>query len=232
MTQLVVGAGEVGTALHAVLSRTHPTEVRDVEPCDVQAEVLHVAFPWQPRFVEWVRRYQAEHGADLVVVHSTVPVGTCDLHGWVHSPVRGRHPDLVDSLLTFVKHFGGARAEEAAKLFEAAGCDVMVHDRAAETEAAKLLELCSYGLAIAFEKAVHAYCTERRLDFETVYTTFRSTYNDGYLAMGHAEFVQPVLRHMPGAIGGHCIVPSMALLDHPLADLVVATSEAAERDRQ
>src|SRR5690606_40778498 len=57
---------------------------------------------------EHVQRYAAEHGAELVVVHSTVPVGTCDANGWVHSPVRGRHPNLVGGLRKFVKH----RSEE------------------------------------------------------------------------------------------------------------------------
>jgi hypothetical protein len=227
VTQLVVGAGEVGTAVHAVLGRAHHTAIRDVEPVDVHAEVLHVCFPWSARFVETVQQYEAEHGTGLTVVHSTVPVGVCDPEGWVHSPVRGRHPDLLDSLLTFVKHFGGGRADEAAKLFEAAGCEVMVHDRAAETEAGKLAELCSYGLSIVFEKAIHGWCAEHGLNFATVYTAFRETYNDGYIAMGHPKFVQPVLEHMPGPIGGHCIVPSMALLDHPLAELVVEASRAA-----
>jgi hypothetical protein len=205
---------------------------RDVAPVDVAAEVLHVCFPWSDLFVWQVRGYQRAHGAGLVVVHSTVPVGTCDPEGWVHSPVRGRHPDLVDSLLTFVKHFGGQRADEAAKLFEAAGCDVLTHERAADTEAAKLFELAAYGQAIAVEKAVHRYCAARGLDFAVVYSAFRESYNEGYIAMGCPEFVQPVLRHIPGPIGGHCIVPSMALLDHPLADLVVEASRAAEAEQR
>lgn len=231
MTQLVVGAGEVGTALYAVLSRAHPAAIRDVGPVEVRAEVLHVAIPWQARFVEIVRRYEVDHAADLVVVHSTVPVGTCDPEGWVHSPVRGRHPDLAPALTAFVKHFGGPRAKEAAAVFEAVGCDVMLHDRAAETEAAKLWELTSFGVAVAFEKAVHAWCLARGIDPAAVYTAFRETYNDGYQALGHPELSQPILRHMPGPIGGHCVVPSMAILDHPFAELVVAASrEAAARD--
>jgi len=227
---LVVGAGEVGRAVHAVLSRVAQADLRDVEPVELAADVLHVCFPWSDTFVDEVRRYRREHMTDLVVVHSTVPVGTCDPQGWVHSPVRGRHPHLAEGLLTFVKHFGGQRADEAAKLFEAAGCDVAVHGRAAETEAGKLWELCTYGLSIALEKAILAYCAERGLDFGVVYTAFRQAYNDGYVAMGHPEFVQPVLRHVPGGVGGHCIIPSMSLLDHPLAGRVVAASKLAEQE--
>src|SRR5690606_41264469 len=105
---LVIGAGEVGTALHTVLNTRDVCEIRDVDPIDYRADVIHIAFPWSDAFVEHVQRYAAEHGAELVVVHSTVPVGTCDANGWVHSPVRGRHTNLVGGLRKFVKH----RSEE------------------------------------------------------------------------------------------------------------------------
>lgn len=221
MSQLVIGAGEVGTAVHAVLSGTGPTLIRDVGPVDAKAETLHVCFPWSERFVAEVQRYQAEHSADLVVVHSTVPVGTCDPHGWVHSPVRGRHPDLEAGLLAFTKHFGGNRAKEAAALFEAAEVNVAVHDRAAETEAGKLWELVQFGQQVLIEQQIHAWCTERGIDPDVVYREFADTYNAGYMALGHPEFTRPVLEHMPGRIGGHCVRQCAALLDHPLARMVV-----------
>lgn len=220
MTQLIVGAGEVGTALHAVLSRAHPTAIRDVEPVDIPAEVLHVAIPWSERFVAAVRRYEVEHGADLVIVHSTVPVGTCDPERWVHSPVRGRHPDLAESLTAFVKHVGGTRAKEAAAILEPAGIGVAVHDRAVETEAGKLAELAQYALQVIVEKDIHAWCEREGLNFSTVYTTFAESYNAGYEALGEHQFVRPVLRHMPGPIGGHCVMVGAKILGGWLGNLV------------
>jgi len=216
---LVVGAGEVGTALHTVLGTRAACEIRDVLPVgDVQAEVLHIAFPWSERFVEQVQGYVAEHGAELVVVHSTVPVGTCDAHGWVHSPVRGRHPHLAEGLRTFVKHFGGERAYEAARHWPGWS---RVHAWARDTEAGKLWELIQYGINIQVEKAIHEWCTERGADFEIVYTEFAETYNRGYRELGEERFVRPVLDHVPGPIGGHCVVQNAGLIDHPLARIVV-----------
>jgi len=223
VTHLVVGAGEVGTALHAVLSRAHPTVVRDVDPVDLSpVDVLHVAFPWTPAFADQVAGYEAGHRAGLVIVHSTVPVGTCDPHGWVHSPVRGRHPDLAPSLTAFVKHVGGGRAEEAAEVLEAAGITTMVHDRAAETEAGKLAELAQFALQVVVEKEVHAWCQREGLDFDVVYRRFAETYNAGYETLGDLRFVRPVLEHMPGPIGGHCVVAGSRLLGGWLGNLVVA----------
>lgn len=219
-THLVVGAGEVGTAVHTVLSRTHHTSIRDVEPVNVTADVLHICIPWSPSFIAHVRTCQVMHEASLVVVHSTVPVGTCDAEGWVHSPVRGRHPHLVEGLDAFVKHFGGREAALAAKSFAACGVHVELHDRAAECEAAKLWELVQFGVQVKIEQAIHDWCTERGIDPDEVYRRFAETYNHGYQQLGEEKFVRPILEHMPGPIGGHCVRQNAALIDHPLAEWV------------
>ena len=209
--QLIVGMGEVGSALAEVLG----VPGRDVGSFDLHADVLHVAFPWSGRFVSDVHRYQREHGADLVVVHSTVPVGTCDPYGWVHSPVRGRHPHLVESLKAFTKHAGGVRARE----FDWPHT-LVVHDRAEETEAGKLWELAQFGLQVRINQAIHEWCVVRGLDPDVVYRQFADTYNEGYEALGEGRFTRPVLNYMPGDIGGHCVAQNSVLLDHPLVDLV------------
>lgn len=217
----MVGAGEVGTAVYAVLSRAHPVALRDIDPVEIHAEVLDVCIPWQPGFVDIVHRYAAQHHTDLVVVHSTVPVGTCDENGWVHSPVRGRHPDLEEGVATFVKHFGGDRADVAAKDWEVVdGVRTRVHPRAADTEAGKLWELIQFGVQVRVEKAIHEWCRQRGLDPDVVYREMAETYNDGYARLGEHRFVRPVLRHMPGPIGGHCVVENAGLIDHPLARIV------------
>src|SRR5699024_10916039 len=60
-------------------------------------------------FVDMVHTYRAEHHADMVAVHSTVPAVPCEREGWVHSPIRGRHPDLEEGVASFTKHSGGQR---------------------------------------------------------------------------------------------------------------------------
>ena len=220
MNHLVVGAGEVGVAVAAVLSRAHPTVLRDVDPVDATADVLDVCIPWSEEFVDIVAAYAVEHRVRLVVVHSTVPTGTCDAQGWVHSPIRGRHPHLEEGVSTFVKHFGGAGAAEAALDWKACRVTTAVHPRAVECEAGKLWELAQYGLQVRVQKAVHAWCAERGLDPEVVYTAMAHTYNQGYEQLGYGHFVRPVLKHMPGGIGGHCVIPMSQLLDHPVADIV------------
>lgn len=229
MLNLVIGAGEVGTAIAGLLRTTG----LDVALVDVDhhplgpGSMLHVAFPWSDRFVEAVEEYQAMHEPALTVIHSTVPVGTSARLGAVYSPVRGRHPHLLESLRTFPKFFAGARAREAAVPFELAGTPIRLLSDPAEAEAGKLFELAQFGLQVAVEKHVHAWCSARGLDPDVVYSQFASTYNAGYRALGEPQFVRPVLEHVEGPIGGHCVVPGSALLEESwVAELVLGAQEA------
>lgn len=228
-TQLIIGAGEVGTALFNVL-RDVGTDVRlrDTDPVDVSADVLHICYPWTHSFVSSVVGHVREHGASLVIVHSTVPPGTCDPQGWVHSPIRGRHPELEEGIRTFVKHVGGERADLAAKLLSDAGLQVQVHERAMECEAGKVWELIQFGLQVTIEQQVHEWCERFGLSADEVYAQFARTYNDGYAALGESRFIRPILDHVPGPIGGHCVVQNAHMVSHPLVNLLVSHSRGQE----
>lgn len=233
MTQhLIVGAGEVGTALQEVLSTwaisleesdasyiidSDPSNTsQKIPPVDWKPNVLHIAFPYSHRFIVEVGQYIGIYDPDLIVVHSTVPVDTC----WklprrqdvVHSPIRGRHPHLAESIRTFVKHFGGPRADEAAVHFSVRGIETSTTYHAANTEAGKLWEMVQFAVNIAMEKEITRYCEAHGMARDVVYTEFAATYNEGYADLDLYQFVRPILEHMPGPIGGHCVMPSLEWL--------------------
>lgn len=218
MKQLVIGLGEIGGAIRTIV---HADGYDSREDSDLAGEwdVLHVCFPYSDTFVASVRAYQKYTKAELVIVHSTVPVGTCDAEGWVHSPVRGIHPHLEQGIRTFVKFFGGTRAHEGAKIFRDQGIKTMTSLEARETEALKLWDTTIYGWNILLEKAIKAYCEKNGLDFSTVYTLANATYNDGYARLGRPEFTKYVLKDFPGAIGGHCVRENWELLDDPITQI-------------
>lgn len=220
---IVIGAGEVGTALYVVLHKAFGDRVllRDIYPMDAIADVLHICIPWSDTFVKSVSEYREQHSAEFVVVHSTVPVGTCDANGWTHSPIRGRHPELQEGIEKFIKHVGGVNANAVADMFESAGLQVMTHDKADVTEAGKLWELVQFGLQVVIQKDIYAWCEERQLNPDEVYRLFAMTYNDGYSQLGENRFVRPVIKPQPGeTIGGHCVVQNAAHIDHPWAKMV------------
>lgn len=224
-THAVIGMGEVGHALAQLLP--NPAGI-DIDTRAIpSADVIHIAFPWTSTFEDDVERYAVATDAHLIVVHSTVPVGTCDRNGWTHSPVRGRHPDLVDGLKTFVKHVGGWRADDAARILQHdAGMTTRTHTHAATTEAGKLWELAQFGVQIAVEHAIEAWCSARGLSHHEVYAEFARTYNAGYQALGDGErFTRPILDHMPGPIGGHCVTDGADMLGHGLVEFALGYAQ-------
>lgn len=218
MNHMVIGMGEVGKAIFDVLSCGVDYKVgwQDVRSCEVpfngRAHALHVAIPDSPNFVSNVRRYIDAYNPSIVIVHSTVPVGTCDANDWIHSPIRGVHPNIARGIMTFVKYFGGLRSDEAAEIFSELGVNTVAIPMARDCEAAKLWDTTQYGWMIVLAKAIHAWCEANNADFDFVYREFNRSYNEGYHAMGRPEVARPFLRHVPGPIGGHCVIPNLPLL--------------------
>lgn len=208
-THLVIGLGEVGSAIKNILK----CDGVDADTASsLHYEVIHICFPWSDKFVQYVENYKSFYKAKLVVVHSSVPIGTCDDQGWVHSPVRGVHPFLEQGIRMFVKYFGGSQAFEAAEDFARLGIRVHITDLAKNTEALKLWDTTQYGAQILLEKQIKAFCVNYDLDFDLIYTEANRSYNEGYVALGRPEVVRPYLKHMDGPIGGHCVMPNALLL--------------------
>lgn len=217
---LVIGLGEIGSAIQKILGCDgYDAKFEDNVSIEGPYDVIHICFPYNEEFIGAVRDYRDITQAKLVIVHSTVPVGTCDTLGVVHSPVRGVHPKLEEGIRTFTKFFGGEQAMTAAKIFRAKGIKTMCSLEARETEALKLWDTTIYGWNILIQKAIKAYCEKNDLDFGMVYTMANKTYNAGYEALGHPEFTKYVLKDFPGTIGGHCVRENWELLDDPIADL-------------
>lgn len=208
---LVIGMGEIGTGLSEVL-RCDGIDINDQVP---KADIIHICFPYSDQFIELVQKYQHDTEASLIIIHSTVPVGTTSKcgEGAVHSPVRGKHPHLAEGIKTFVKFFGGGRAEEVAAYFSTLGVETVTTEKPENTEAMKLWDTEIYREAILLNKRIYQYCEENGLDFDIVYTLANKTYNDGYAKLGHPEFTKYVLKYIDGPIGGHCLEPNHKLLN-------------------
>ena len=230
LLHLVVGAGEVGTALGEILD----APVRDIELEEEPERVwmLHISFPYSEGFDDWVRAYRDRYDATVVVVHSTVPVGTCRRLGVCHSPVRGRHPHLAEGMRAHVKFFAGVGAEEASLVFWQRGVATEVVADPESTEAGKLWDLLQYGWSIMLQKRAYAWCRRVGADPDVAYRQMNLAYNAGYQQLGEPQFVRPVLEEQPGRIGGHCVVPNMAFVDDALARLLEDFDAALEENRE
>lgn len=239
---LVIGNGEVGGALYYLLKPHYQISIRDkLDDVGGFFEILHIAYPPIKNFVKIAKDYIKKYQSQLVIIHATVPVGTTRRIApfAVHSSVRGmhaqkHHPGIVGkkikisargakaanhpvhfakSMKLFVKYFGGEQAGRAAKYFADIGFKTKLFKLPETTELSKILDTTYYGWNILFAKEAKRICDKFKLDFDEVYTSANRDYNDGYSKLGMEHVVRPVLKFVPGKIGGHCVVPNCDLLD-------------------
>lgn len=199
------------------------------------SEALHICIPYGPSFVDHVQEHFRNHPTKAVIVHSTVKPGTCQLlanvlcetakefdwpiPGVVFSPIRGSHRSnggLRPAIHRLVKYYapvddpGFGRYGEAEAIFLRSfrGLILKAFPDVRSLEFAKVMSTTYFGWAIAFEKRMHDACVKHGFDFDAAYTDWNETYNAGM----PEQFRRPVLKHMEGVIGGHCIIPNLALL--------------------
>jgi len=203
----------------------------------VKYKILHVCIPWSDKFVDVVvGEIERNAELELVIIHSTVKVGTTEEINkrigrmvCVHSPVRGIHPNLVEGLRTFVKYVGAdddTLFRRAIVHLERMGIEIVEDGGGSrDTEMAKIMSTTYYGWNIIFEKEMKRLCDREGLDFDLVYSDWNKTYNEGYRKLGMGHVVRPVLEDMPGKIGGHCITPNCKLIDTFLTRTILARDE-------
>lgn len=218
---LIIGAGEIGRALYRVLQKAHNVSIRDkADEANGRFDVLHIAYSFIPGFVRATKTYIKKYKPKIVIIHSTIPVGTTKKVGKmaVHSPIRGAHPHLEKGIRTFVKYFGGAKSKIAERYFTKLKIPTRSFPNAETTELLKILDTAYYGWNIIFAKETKRLCEKFNVDFNDVYTDANKSYNAGYKKLGMSHVIRPLLKFAPGKIGGHCVIPNTKLLKDWLTD--------------
>lgn len=218
MKTLILGAGEVGTSLAEVLRSVHDVVLLDKDPNDVpDVKVLNICYPFSDAFVETTKRYIRQYEPLFTIIHSTVPVGTTRAVAYdaVHSPVHGVHPHLAEGMKTFPKFVGGRSSMAvtgAVQFMRLAGIDANAISSSEASELSKLLCTTYYAWNVVYAKEAAALCDRLGLPFDEVYTQWNEAYNRGYEQLGMPNVRRPVLKPVPGPIGGHCLIPNATIL--------------------
>lgn len=212
---LVVGLGEVGKPLYAILQKHDANVIGvDVEPVTIDrpVDILHVCFPFkkQAAFEDAVAQYAHTYRPQIIVVNSTVAPGTTRAIEQrtgipaVSSPIRGKHARMEDDLYLYVKFVAGADAEATERVrahFEAAGLKSEAISTPEALELAKLLETTYFGLLITWAQEMNRFASTVNADYLEIGKFFREI---AYL---------PKVLFQPGVIGGHCVMPNIELLE-------------------
>jgi UDP-N-acetyl-D-mannosaminuronate dehydrogenase len=252
-TVLVIGLGEVGHTLFALLNEKKKSfsvygldldeikmqrlgQSRDKFPDRI--DTLHVCLPCssQEKFIGIVVGYVEEFKPKLVIINSTVPPGTtmkvaarCSCLV-AHSPSRGVHRNaghMMWETKRWTKYVGGAdaTAAQAAQVhFEKLGLKVKVLKSCTETELAKLFETTYRAWMIACFQEMHRISRAFGADFDETVDFLEDTHR--------LRFDRPVM--FPGVIGGHCLIPNAELLldayDSEFLRLILKSNEKRKEE--
>lgn len=218
---LILGNGEVGRGLADVLKKHYVVDIHDPaynKEASGKYEVINICFPWSDQFDNYVLEYIKRFDPKVCIIHSTVSPKTTllDNSKIVFSPIRGKHPNLVEGILTFEKLVGGIdeKTTTLATRFLVNAWIKVVKCTPMEAVMAKLLDTTYYGVCIAFAKTCKEICDVYGLDFNIVYSMFNDTYNKGYKEIGLKNVIRPVLDPPEDeGVGGHCVFQNCEILN-------------------
>ncbi len=211
-TIIIVGLGEVGKPLLEIMTSRYQTFGVDInQPASIsQCDVMHICFPFQTgNFVGQVVEYIHQYRPALTVINSTVGPGTTRSiaaesgTAVVHSPVRGKHVRMQEEMLRYAKFVGALDArsgQRAVEHFGEVGMKTKLLASPEASEIAKLTETTYFGLMIAWAQEVERYCMK-----------FGANYDEVVSFYDEIKFFPPV-KYFPGVIGGHCVMPNIAIL--------------------
>ncbi len=203
----IMGYGEVGKAIHS-LYKEKPfnvliSDLKTQKTFDSIVTILNVCIPYSKDFISDVSDAIVKYKPTLVIIHSTTLPGTTRqiqaLHKYVyvvHSPIRGNHSHLNESLLNFIKYIGSDtyKGYKIANIhLQFLGLQTKKIKDSFSSELAKVLCTTYYGLCIAWHGLADNLCKMYDLDFQEVVTDWNITYNDGYQKMNTFQYTRPVL---------------------------------------
>jgi UDP-N-acetyl-D-mannosaminuronate dehydrogenase len=211
-TVVIVGLGEVGKPLLEIMKSGYQTFGVDInQPAPIsECDVMHICFPFHNgNFVGQVVEYIHQYRPALTIINSTVAPGTTRRVALesgapvVNSPVRGKHARMQQEMLHYTKFVGAldkTSGQRAVEHFEKVGMKTRLLSSPEATEIAKLTETTYFGLMIAWAQEVERYCVKLGANYDEV-TSF---YDE-------IKFF-PSVKYFPGIIGGHCVMPNIAIL--------------------
>jgi len=225
---VVVGLGEVGRPLFDILSRSYECVGVDIQPVAITkpCSVLHICIPFQLKdFVGISCEYIAKYKPRYAVVDSTVAPGTtryiAERSGIpvAYSPVRGKHVKMEADMLHYRKFVGSDDpkvTDAIVQHFAGAGFKTDRFKSLEVGELSKLLETTWLGVLVAWAQ-----------EAERLAAMYGATYEDVNTFIDEIDFLPHVF---PGFIGGHCVMPNIAILRSTLQsdflDAIVKGNEA------
>ena len=201
MKILIVGFGDVGSALHKIIKVSGICGKSglqifdpfiDFHPMDKEFDIMHICIPHNDKFVRNFLTITESFRSKVVIIESTIPIDCFDnvelkenmekSSLWIYSPVRGTHPNIVTGLKHFVK-FG---APIFLTQWISFNVFVVNYYRSIDIPfkpcsdykaliLGKILSTTWYGMLIAFCNMTNKICTDNKISFRESYNNWMST---------------------------------------------------------
>ena len=226
---IIIGGGEVGTALAEVLGERRPIGIHDPprgsiqEPTNDECDWLHISFPYSESFISTVVEYVRKFNPNHLVIHSTVPIGTtrkiereADYIPTYYSPIRGRHPNLARYIREFPKWYAssipGGMDNDFVTYFAAASIQTRKAPSYEALEWYKLLETFTYGYNLVMWQEIERQASKLQGDKQANLSALKNWLHEKKRVYDGDLGYVPIYDLVPGPIGGHCILPNVELL--------------------
>jgi UDP-N-acetyl-D-mannosaminuronate dehydrogenase len=168
------------------------------------------------------------------VIHSSISLGIAEkltnfLTVWkevqmIYVPMNGTHGRLEWEIIRYPLTIGQFRPESnkeyLERYFQSIGFRINQWVSVKEAALGKLVDVCWYGINIAFVQEIWLLCQREKLDFSNVYNQYAkpSMIQREYDPTGRygEEIPRPIF--FPGVVGGKCVIQDEKLLIPSLTD--------------
>lgn len=190
---------------------------------NIKCDYLHICIPYSDKFVDIVNLAKKVFTPEIVVVHSTVEVGTCEKIGDVlYSPVTGRHEDdFENNVKQYKKYISGKKEQydEVRSMFK-----LMTRywgENTSELEYSKVMSTTRMYWDLLLMKVMEKDCKDKGFDFENVYTKWTRNYNEGIVEK-RPDWVRTIYDKMETELpGGHCLRPNIHLINNKVTQFII-----------
>ena len=233
---LVIGLGEIGLPIFKVLSKSFPTAGFDINPKlmkkneynkmkNFKTVIAHICIPYSNKFENHVLKIISSHKPELIVIHSTVSVGTTERIQKktkipiIYSATRGVHKRMISDLKRYTKFFSVektvSKASWAKRVYSRrlhkAGIRTKYMSSPKTLELAKIIcDTSYYGWLINYAQLSNMIAIEHKVNFDEMW----SFSDEIHKYLGNRP------KMYPGFIGGHCVIPNLDLIHNQTLGLI------------
>ena len=226
---IVIGLGEIGTALYKLFSKSFIVEGYDTNPTLIpknlkknellQIRFLHICIPYTKDFSSQILKLEKKFHPQGIIIHSTIkPSTTFHIQRKLEIPViysatRGVHKRMLKDLRRYTKFFAIENnapnkkwaCTEFVKLLKKSGVKTKQMSTPNTLELGKIVcDTSYYGWLINFAQISKVIADREKVD-----------YNEMWLFSNEIhKFLGNRPKMFPGFIGGHCVIPNLELLDN------------------